>query len=32
MGKKVDGIASIGLIAFIALAIGLTIKQTKKEA
>jgi hypothetical protein len=32
MGQKVDGIASIGLIAFIALAIGLTIKQTKKEA
>jgi hypothetical protein len=32
MGQKVDGFASIGLLLFIALAIGLTIKQTKKEA
>jgi hypothetical protein len=33
MGQKVDGFASIGLILFIALAIGLTIKkQTKTEA
>jgi hypothetical protein len=32
MGQKVDGFASIGLVIFIALAIGLTIKQTKKEA
>ena len=33
MGQKVDGIASIGLLIFIALAIGLTIKQqTKTDA
>ena len=33
MGQKVDGIASIGLLLFIALAIGLTVKkQTKTEA
>jgi hypothetical protein len=32
MGKNIDGIASIGLLLFIALAIGLTIKQTKQEA
>ncbi len=33
MGQKVDGFASIGLILFIALAIGLTVKkQTKTEA
>jgi hypothetical protein len=33
MGQKVDGFASIGLILFIALAIGLTLKkQTKTEA
>jgi uncharacterized membrane protein YfhO len=32
VGKQVDGIASIGLLLFIALAIGLTLKQTKKEA
>ncbi|MEK6546838.1 MAG: YfhO family protein, partial [Bacteroidota bacterium] len=33
MGKQVDGFASIGLILFIALAIGLTIKkQTKTDA
>jgi hypothetical protein len=32
VGKQVDGIASIGLLLFIALAIGLTVKQTKKEA
>jgi hypothetical protein len=33
MGKNVDGIASIGLLLFIALAIGLTIKnQTKTDA
>jgi uncharacterized membrane protein YfhO len=33
MGQKVDGVASIGLLIFIALAIGLTIKQeTKTDA
>jgi hypothetical protein len=32
MGKNIDGFASMGLLLFIALAIGLTIKQTKKEA